>query len=65
MVSRVVGYLKGALIDWLRERSEGDTVAGANMVSNQYDNIPPELKTYHNWVCGDLNKAPINPKQVV
>jgi hypothetical protein len=27
-----------------------------------YDNIPPELKAHPHWVCGRVDKAPINPK---
>jgi putative DNA primase/helicase len=26
------------------------------------NNIPPELREYPNWVCGDANKVPFNPK---
>jgi hypothetical protein len=28
---------------------------------NPYDNVPPELKAYANWVCGRADKAPVNP----
>ena len=27
-----------------------------------FNNIPPELQEYPNWVCGDLDKVPFDPK---
>ena len=32
-------------------------------MNNCFSKVPPELQEYPNWVCGDKDKVPHNPKR--